>query len=152
MSLPQNVAKVLPWPVLVTHSLPSTSHICFVLRDYSKWPEMNTLLLFFIFCRRVSLFAVAILPVIACSTWLFTLVFGKVTGDKSSKDFVKHDLVLLVTCCSLTRKHVTCHISHFVRHAPGCCEGASVRSLHTIYDFTGELYHIFNTTTTTLLY
>lgn len=130
MSLPQNVAEVLPWPVLVTHSLPLFSFVLF-WEIIQKWPQMNTLLLFFIFCRRVSLFAVTILSVIACITWL-SLVFGKVTGDKSSKDFVKHDLVLVI-CCSLTRQHVTCHTSRFVRHAPGCCEGAAVHSLHTVW-------------------
>ena len=87
MSLPQNVAKVMPWPVVVTYSLPSTFHICFVLRDYSKVTRNKHITPVFIFCRRVSLIAVAILPVIASTTWLFTLVFGKVTGDKSGKRF-----------------------------------------------------------------
>jgi hypothetical protein len=35
------------------------------------------------------------------------------------KKFVKQDLVLLVTCRSLTSQLATCHTSHFVKQLPG---------------------------------
>jgi hypothetical protein len=82
---------------------------CFerLFKSDQKWTPYSCS---FIFCRRVSMFAVAILPVIACTTWLFTLVFGKVTGDKSSKRFC--ETWFSTTCYLLLPHQSTCHLSH----------------------------------------
>ena len=73
-------------------SLPSTSHISvfFVWVFFS--PENDSKSRHsgcFIFCRTASLFTVAILLALVCTTWLVILVTAKVTGDKSSKRFVE---------------------------------------------------------------
>jgi hypothetical protein len=62
------------------------SHFFCFVRSFKNEPE-RTPFYCFIFCRTTSLFAVAILPALASTTRLVTLVAEKVTGDKSSKRF-----------------------------------------------------------------
>ena len=52
---------------------------------------------YFNFGRTASLFALAILSLLAFTTQLVTLVIQMVTGDQSSKRPVKQDLVLFST-------------------------------------------------------
>jgi hypothetical protein len=87
---PLGVAKALLRPILVTgqaRSLSSNSHIYFVLWGHLKMTWNRTHFSCFTFCSRASLFAVALLPVLASITRLVTLVVEKANGDKSSKRF-----------------------------------------------------------------
>jgi hypothetical protein len=70
--------------VLVTQQARSLSCLTFLLFSeiIPKLPEKNTC---FILCITASLFAVAILPVLASTTRLGTIVVEKVTGGKCSK-------------------------------------------------------------------
>ena len=64
----------------------------------------------FVFCRTANLFTVAILFVLASTTWLVTLVAAKVTSDKSSKIFSE---TAVSANCHLSLPHrPTYHFSH----------------------------------------
>jgi hypothetical protein len=101
-------------PSDVASLVTSTFHICFV-RSFKNEPERIPFS-HFIFCRAASLFVVTC-PCFSYLTCYQSLRMWLVTS--LAKDFVKQDLVLLVTYHSLTSQLVTCHTTHFVKLASG---------------------------------
>lgn len=88
---------VLSQPILVTWqawSLPILTFLLFV-RSFENEAKKKSFS-HFIFCRAARLFAVTILPVLASTTGLVTLVIENMTSAKSSKIF--HETGFGATC------------------------------------------------------
>ena len=120
---PQSVAKVLPQPVLLTQHSRSLPLLTFLLfcKIIQKRPKNNTFLLFyhlqnskFVFHHHFYLF----LPSTTC---LSHQSLRRFLATSLAKYFMKQDLVLLVTCHSLTNQLVTCHTHRFVKQTPEVC-------------------------------
>ena len=105
---PGSLIIILLQPILVMWQAWSLPILIFLLfcEIIRKWTK-ETCFFHFIFCRMARLFAVTILPVLASTTWLVTLVNENVAAAQSSKRFCE------------TGFNATCHLSHHSPHETG---------------------------------
>ena len=118
---PASVAKLLPQPVLVIRQAQSLLQLLTFLlfcEIFQKWSKKNAFLLFYLL-QNSEVLAVAILSVLASTTWLVQLIAKKGSDDKSNKRFLETGLD---TTCEMSLPHQSiCHLSHQSLRATGPC-------------------------------